>query len=453
MTKILDIRPVLDEVRQLLESSDYATAATLITALHPADAAEILDELEPEEVQAIFALLQPEQGAEVLAELDIDSQIELAQTFSAEQFSDIIAQMEPDDAADVLSELEPAQIEATLAAMNQADSDDMRQLLTHDEESAGGLMNSHVITLRDRLTAQGAIDLLRSLRPEEENVYYLFVVDAAERLVGVVSLRALVMAPAATPLVTIMDTNVLTARVDTDQEECARLLARYDLLALPIVDDERRIVGVVTADDIIDVIEEEATEDMYRLANLSEDEDVEDSLFRSSRRRLFWLFVNLPTAILAAWVVSRFDNTVQKVTMLVPFMPIVAGMGGNAGIQTLTLIVRSIALGEVAPGEGFRALSREMGIGAINGVAFGSAIALLGLLWKGNLMLGVVAGSAMLLNLVAAAVAGTLVPLTLKLFKIDPALASGVIVTTVTDVTGYTCLLGLATLLITQLVN
>ncbi|MBA3468821.1 MAG: magnesium transporter [Herpetosiphonaceae bacterium] len=452
MTKIFDIRPVLDDVRAALDQNDLDGATSLIAAIHPADAAAILDELEFQELQDIFARLAPEQGADVLIELDSDSQLELTQSLTQTQFSDLIAQMEPDDAADVLFDLEPAQIEATLAALDPEESDDVRQLLSHAEESAGGLMNSHVVTLRDRLTAQQAIDLLRQLRPEEENVYYLFVVDAAERLVGVISLRSLVMAPANAPLASIMDTNVLTATVETDQEECARLLSRYDLLVLPIVDDERRIVGVINADDIIDVIEEEATEDMYRLANLSEDEDVEDTLFRSSRRRLFWLFVNLPTAILAAWVVSRFDGTVSRVTALVSFMPIIAGMGGNAGIQTLTLIVRSMALGEVAAGQGLRALRREMAIGAINGIAFGSAIAVLGMIWKGNPMLGLVAGSAMLLNLISAAVAGTVVPLTLKFFHIDPALASGVIVTTVTDVTGYACLLGMATLLISYLV-
>ena len=452
MTKILDIRPALDDVRAALDAGSIDQATQLVASLHPADAAAILDELESDELYEVFARLNLEHGADVLIELDTDSQVELAETLTSDQLSDLLEQMEPDDAADVLVELEPAQIEATLAAMDPEDSDDVRQLMEHDEESAGGLMTSHVVTLRDRLSAQQAIDLLRGLQPEDESVYYLYVVDANDGLVGVVSLRSLVMAPAQTLLSEIMDRNVITASVETDQEECARLLARYDLLALPVVDAQRRIVGAVTADDIIDVIEEEATEDMYRLANLPQDEDVEDSLFRSSRRRLFWLFINLPTAILAAWVVSQFDGTVEKVTALVPFMPIIAGMGGNAGIQTLTLIVRSIALGEVATGQGFRALGREVGIGAINGVAFGSAIGLLGWLWQGKPMLGVVAGCAMLLNLVSAAIAGTVVPLTLKLFRVDPALASGVIVTTVTDVTGYSCLLGLATILIRYLI-
>ena len=452
MTKILDIRPVLDDVRTALDAGALDQAVHLIQTLHAADAAEILEELDSDELRDIFNRLQLADAADVLAELDTDSQVELAESLHAEHLSDLLEQMEPDDAADVLFELEPAQVAATLAAMDPEDSDDVRQLLEHDEDSAGGLMTSHIVTLRRRLTTQQAIDWLRQHRPDDDAIYYLFVVDAEDRLVGVVSLRALVMSPPDTPLSHVMDPNVVSATVETDQEECARLLARYDLLALPIVDDQRRIIGAVTADDIIDVIEEEATEDMYRLANLSEDENVEDSLFQSSRRRLFWLFVNLPTAILAAWVVSRFESTTARVTALVSFMPIVAGMGGNAGIQTLTLIVRSIALGEVAPGEGLRALGREMGIGAINGIAFGIAIAMLGLVWKGNAMLGVVAGAAMLLNLVAAAVAGTVVPLTLKLFKVDPALASGVIVTTITDVTGYTCLLGLASLLVTYLV-
>ncbi len=453
MTKVLDIRPLLDEVQSLLDNNDIDAVVELIASLHPADSAAVLYELEGDALYAVFSRFDPEYSAAVLAELDAENQVELANSLPPAQLSDIIAQMEPDDAADVLSELEPEQVEATLAALPDAESDDIQQLLAHEEDSAGGLMTSSVITLRDQMTAQQAIDMLRTLRPEEESIYYLFVVDAGERLVGVVSLRALVMAPAHQTVGTIMDPNVLTAHVDTDQEECARLLARYDLLALPVVDDERHIVGMVTADDIIDVIEEEATEDMYRLANLPQDEDVEDSLLRSSRRRLFWLLLNLPTAILAGWVVSRFDGTTAKVIALVPFMPIVAGMGGNAGIQTLTLIVRSLALGEVQRGDGLRALAREMGIGVINGLAFGAVIALLGFLWKGNLMLGVVVGTAMLANLIAAPLAGTLVPLTLKLLRVDPALASGVIVTTVTDVTGYTCLLGLATLLISYLVR
>lgn len=451
MTKVLDIRPMLDEILALLEAQNSDAAIALLTSLHPADSAAILYDLERDVRDDLFSRFDAENGAALLAEFDADDQAELAHAVSQEQLNDIIAQMEPDDAADVLNELEPAEVAATLAAMSPEDSEDMQELLEHDEDSAGGLMTSSIITLHDTLTAQEAIDTLRRLHPEEEAIYYLFVVDTAERLVGVVSLRALVMAPPTRSLSVIMDANVLTAHVETDQEECARLLARYDLLALPIVDDERRIVGMITADDIIDVIEEEATEDMYRLANLPENENVEDSLFRSSRRRLFWLMMNLPTAILAAWVVSQFDSTTQRVIALVPFMPIVAGMGGNAGIQTLTLIVRSLALGEIDTDEGLRALGRELAIGVINGLAFGSIIGLLGLLWKGNPVLGLVVGLAMLSNLIAAAIAGTVVPLTLRLLRIDPALASGVIVTTFTDVTGYTCLLGLATLLITYL--
>ncbi|GIV96781.1 MAG: magnesium transporter MgtE [Herpetosiphonaceae bacterium] len=449
MTKTINLRAIRAEVGEWLEAGEVSQAVQLIASLHPADGAEVLSEFQPELVQLILRHLDPEYGASLLAELDRQDQVTVVSLMEPEILSDILDEMAPDDAADLLGELEPEQVAAALETMEEAD--EVRELLSYDKESAGGLMSPHIVTLRDSLTSRQAIDFLRRVKPEEDTVYYLFVVDGNDRLVGVVSLRQLVIADPRTILSDIMKRDVIAATVDTDQEECARLLARYDLLALPIVDRENRIVGAVTADDIIDVIEEEATEDIYRLANLDVEENVEDSLFSSARRRLFWLLVNLPTAILAGWVVSRFQDTVDRLAILASFMPIVAGMGGNAGIQTLTLIVRSIALGEVEPGEGLRALSREMTIGAFNGLVVGGAIALLGVVWQSNPMLGLIAGAAMLLNLIAAAVAGTVVPLTLKLFRVDPALASGVIVTTVTDVTGYTCLLGLATLLLSAL--
>jgi magnesium transporter len=228
-------------------------------------------------------------------------------------------------------------------------------------------------------------------------------------------------------------------------------LARYDLNLLPTVDADGRLVGVITADDVIDVIQEEATEDIYRLAGLDVEEDLYRSIFTTSRRRLIYLAVNLPTALLAAFVVSIFEPTVEQLAVLAVFMPIIAGMGGNAGIQTLTLIVRSIALGEVALRDAWRTLRREVLVGLINGLVFGLLIGGIAWLWEGLPLLGVVAAVAMLLNMVAAAIAGTIVPLLLKRVGADPALASGVLVTTFTDVTGYFCFLGLATLFLAAL--
>lgn len=458
MPTMQELDRVLDQVRALLAQGRIdaaahviaalrpAEAADVVAALHPADGADVLEELDPQDRAEVVEELEPEIGADVLAEFDAEERADLARRLDVEALSELLDEMAPDDAADVLADIDQQRAAAALAEMDHAA--EVRELLTHDEESAGGLMIPHAITFRQDATVEQVIAFLRQHKPDEESSYYIFVTDAANRLIGVVSLRQLIIADPQTRLGAIMNPDVIAADVDTDQETCARLLARYDLLALPIVDAERRLVGVITADDLFDVAEEEATEDMYHLANLDADEDVTDSVWRSSRRRLTWLFINLPTALLAGWVVSRFEQTIQLIPALAAFLPIIGGQGGNAGIQTLTLIVRSLALGEISLRDSWRTLLREFAIGLVNGVIFGGCVALLALVWQGNPLIGVVAGCAMLLNLIAAAVAGTLVPLGLRLLRIDPALASGVIVTTITDVTGFFCLLGLTTLLI-----
>jgi magnesium transporter len=271
--------------------------------------------------------------------------------------------------------------------------------------------------------------------------------------VGVVSLRQLVTAELDTPISAIMNPDVISVAVDVDQEEAARILAHYSLPVLPTVDADGRLVGVITADDVIDVLQEEATEDIYRLAGLDSDETVGQSVLTTSRQRLTWLMVNLPTAVLASWVVSLFEGTLGRVAVLAVFMPIIAGMGGNAGIQTLTLIVRSIALGDISMRDSWHTLGRELLVGLVNGLCFGVVVGLIGLIWQGLPILGVVAGVAMMANMIAAAAAGTIVPLVLRRIGADPALASGVIVTTFTDVTGYFSFLGLATLLIAYFVQ
>lgn len=420
--------------------------AALLVALHPADGADVLEELEPAQQRDVFAELEPEDAADVLAYLEDDEQAEVVAELAAGDLADILDEMEPDDAAEFVAELPDAQASAALAEMD--DPDEIRALLQYQPYSAGRLMTPHVIALRAEATVGEAIALLRRIGPDEDVGYYLYVTDAAERLVGVVGLRRLLTADPGAPIGQVMDTGVISVSVDASQEEAAQTLTRYGLLALPTVDAQGRLVGAITADDALDVVQEEATEDLYRLANLDVSERVDESVATTSRRRLTWLLVNLPTAMLAGAIVSQFEGTVAKVAALAVFMPIIAGMGGNAGIQTLTLIVRSIALGELRGGEAWQALGHEALVGMINGLCFGVVIGLVGLVWKGMPVLGLVAGLAMLANMVAAALAGTLVPLTLRRFGADPALASGVIVTTFTDVTGYTCFLGLATLLI-----
>lgn len=458
MPPVQDLDLILDQVRALLAQGQVeeaaaaiaalrpAEAADVVAALHPADGADVLEELDPEDRAEVVEELDPQAGAEVLIELDDEELVDIARRLDVESLSDFLDEMAPDDAADVLGELDQHKAEATLAEMDQ--EDEVRELLEHDEDSAGGLMIPHVVAFRESMTVQQAIEFLRRNKPDEETSYYLFVTDGADRLIGVVGLRQLVVAEPQQRLGEIMNPDIIAADVDTDQEECARLLARYDLLALPIVDDDRKLVGVVTADDLFDVVEEEATEDIYHLANLDADEDVYDSVWRSSRRRLTWLFVNLPTAMFAGWVATQFEGTIQVLPVLAGFALIVNGQSGNAGIQTLTLIVRSLALGELSLRDGWRTLTRELTIGSLNGIIFGLCVGVLGSLWLGNPAIGLLVGGALLLNLLTAATVGTLVPLTLRFLKIDPALASGVIVTTFTDVMGSICLYGLATLAI-----
>ena len=439
----------VEEAADLVASLRRTDAADLLEELHPADSADVLEEFSPVERAKLVDDLDPLIGADVLIELDDPERADVARRLDAETLSNLLDEMAADDAADVLGDLDAPQVEAALRGMDDREQQaEVRELLTHDEDSAGGVMSPHVLTFQQSVTVGETLAFLRRTKPDEETTYYLFVTDAAERLIGTVSLRQLVIAAPDTPLGAIMNAKLITAHVDDDQETVARTLARYDLLALPIVDDDQRLVGVVTADDVIDVLEEEATEDIYHLANLDADEDVYDSVWRSSRRRLMWLGLNLPTALLAGWVVSRFDTTIAAIPAMAAFLPIIGGQGGNAGIQTLTLVVRSLSLGEIALRDSWRTIGHELLIGIVNGLIFGFGIGMISLFWLGSPILGVIVGGAMLLNLIAAALAGALVPLGLRLLNIDPALASGVIVTTVTDVIGFFCLLGLATLIL-----
>lgn len=292
-------------------------------------------------------------------------------------------------------------------------------------------------------TAQQAIEALRQMQPGDDSVYYLFVTDTDDRLVGVVSLRQLVTAAPSARLFEIMHQQVITLPDTATLEEQAHVLGESGMLALPVVDADGRLVGAMDTSDLIAAIEAEATEDMYRLAGVNKDEELERPLQRAALDRGFWLTINVITAFLVAWVVSNFENVIAQAAILAAFMPIVASQGGNAGTQTLTFIVRSLALGEVSFRNAWRTLRRELLIGISNGLSIGLLVGLAGWLWQGSVALGLIVGVAMLGNLLIAALAGVLVPLALKALRIDPALASSIFVTTVTDVCGFVFFLSL----------
>jgi magnesium transporter len=444
---------VLESVRRLMRMGATPNLVNLLQKQHPADLAQVFSELPEKERHAAFNTLVEKNGKlamEALSELGPEKGGELLALRSAEEIARLAQQIASDDAAALIDHLPDELSSVVLDLIRPKPGGGVSELLEYEEKTAGRLMNPNVFALPEELTASEAVSALQAAR-DVEMVFYLYIVDERRHLVGVLSLRRLLLVPPDTPLKRIMTSEVYSARVDTDQEEVARQVASYNLLAIPVVDTENKLVGVITVDDVIDVIKDEATEDVYRLAGVSADDGVLTPPGESLRRRLPWLGVNLATAFLAATVVGFFSNTISQVVALAALMPIVAGMGGNAGIQTLTVIVRGLALGELTWSNARSTLFKETLVGLGNGTALG-VLAMLGA-WalKGNLMLGVVLGLAMIINMFVAATAGTLIPLGLRALRIDPALASSVFITTLTDVFGFLSFLGLATLFLPYL--
>ena len=440
---------VLDSVRRLQRMGATANLVNLLQKQHPADLAQLFTELHDKDRHSAFTLLaerHPKLAMEGLSELGPEAGAQLLADRSAEEIVKLTQELPSDDAAAIIDYL-PEDLSAAVLELIQKRpaGGDVGDLLEYAEQTAGRIMNPKVFALSEDMTAGEAITTLQTSR-DVEVVFYLYVIDARRHLVGVVSLRRLLLVAPSTPLKRIMTTDLISVRVDTDQEEVARQVASYNILAIPVVDEENKLVGVITVDDVIDVIKDEATEDVYRLAGVAGDDRVFTSAIDSLRKRLPWLIVNLATAFLAAAVVSRFSATIGAVTLLAAFMPVVAGMGGNAATQTLTVIVRGIALGELTWSNSRKALFKEAAVGLGNGFACGIVGGLVVWLFTHDLMLGVILAMAMVINMFVAATAGTLIPLGLRAMKVDPALASSVFITTLTDVFGFFSFLGLASL-------
>ena len=445
---------VLDSVRRLLRIGATANLLNLLQKQHPADLAQIFSELPERDRQATFSLLADRNGRlamEAVSELGPEAGAALLATRSAEDIARLAQEIPTDDAAALIDHLPEELAAAVLELMRPKQSGEVENLLEYDEHTAGRIMNPHVFALSEDMTVGEAITALQTNR-DVEMVFYLYVVDERRHLVGVTSLRRLLLVSPETPLKRIMTTDLISARVDMDQEEVARQVASYNLLAIPAVDEENKLVGVITVDDVIDVIKEEATEDIYRLAGVAGDEKAFTPAGESIRKRLPWLGVNLVTAFVAASVVALFEGTIERITALAVFMPIVAGMGGNAATQTLTVIVRGIALGELTWSNSRKALLKEAAVGAANGVVLGLVAAVVAWTTRGSPVLGLVLCAAMIINMFVAATAGTLVPLGLRAVNVDPALASSVFITTLTDVFGFFSFLGLATVFMRYLV-
>lgn len=451
-TRRLDI--VLDSVRRLQRMGATGNLVNLLQKQYPADLAAVFSDLQDRERHSAFALLLERNSrlaAETLAELGPEVAAELLADKPADEIARLVQELPSDDAAAIIDNLPDDLSGAVVELLKPKPGGGVGDLLEYPEQTAGRIMNPNVFALAEDLTAGEAITMLQQSR-EVEMVFYLYIVDGRRHLVGVVSLRRLLLVPPATPLKRIMTTDLIAVRDDVDQEEVARQVASYNLLAVPVVDAENKLVGIITVDDVIDVIKDEATEDVFRLAGVSIEDGVLTPPSESLRRRLPWLGVNLFTAFAAAVVVSRFEGMIERVTALAVLMPIVAGMGGNAATQTLTVIVRGIALGELSFTNARKTLIKEGLVGLGNGIALGAVAGTVAWLWQGSPTLGLILGLAMVINMFVAATAGTLIPLGLRALKIDPALASSVFITTLTDVVGFLAFLGLAAAFLGRLV-
>src|SRR5689334_22240419 len=425
----------LDSVRRLIRLGATANLVNLLQKQHPADLAQVFAELGEKDRGTSFSLLVERNSRlamEALSELGPEGGAALLADRSAEDIGKLLQELPSDDAAAILDYLPEELSAAALEVMQKKPAGgDVGDLLEYPEQTAGRIMNPKVFALSEDMTASEAITALQGSR-DVEMVFYLYVIDGRRHLVGVVSLRRLLLVAPSTPLKRIMTADLITARADMDQEEVARQVAAYNLLAIPVVDEENKLVGIITVDDVIDVIKDEATEDIYRLAGVAGDERVFTVPRESLRLRFPWLAINLITAFIAAGVVALFQGTLDRWTVLAVFMSVPAGMGGNAATQTLTVIVRGMALGELTWSNSRKALGKEILVGIGNGLGTGLLAAAIVWIFRYDPMIGILLGAAMIVNLFVAAAAGTLIPLGLKALRIDPALASTVFITTFT---------------------
>ncbi|HWW62432.1 MAG TPA: magnesium transporter, partial [Thermoanaerobaculia bacterium] len=436
---------------KLLRHGAYPQLRKIIEKTLPADISPVLPLLLEEDRKRILSLLiESGKSARALLGLDQADIDEIIESLDDATLASICSSSAPDDAADLLDVLDDERRQRILELLGATQGAKLESLLEGEEETAGSLMNSEFLALDEDLTVAQAIEAIRQY-PRKESFFYVYCVDADQHLVGVLSLRSLILANPAAQLKDLMVQSVVRTQIDSSPEEVAQIVSKYDLLSVPVVDLQNRLVGVVTVDDVLDVIQEQAEEDLLHLAGVDISERVNTPAREAWRTRFPWLAVNLVTAFIAASVVRMFQGTIEKWAALAAFMPIVAGMGGNAGTQTLTVFVRGLALGEVDWASGLRVIGKELLVGLGNGLANGFLTFLIVGFWTHDWVLATILFCAMVVNLVIAGVAGGLVPLVLERFGFDPAVSSSIFVTTFTDVGGFLSFLGLATLAVSYL--
>lgn len=449
-TALKDEQSLMLNIIRCCKDSRKAEFQKLIDELQPYDIAKLFMELPVKHWNKFLLMMEPKQLAELVQEMDQPVQADIVRRLGVKTSSEVMNLMERDDLADFLNELSVDALEELLSAMKREDSQHIQSLMQYPPETAGGLMTNQYVWIRNYYTVQEAVDKLRSFANMAENLYYLYVLDEQKKLTGVVSYRDLLLADKHEKVNDIMYSRVISVPLDMDQEEVARTIERYDFLSVPVVDGENRLMGIITVDDIIDVVMQEADEDIGKLAATGKTIDFTTGPITSSMRRLPWLLLLLLLGLISGSIISTFETTLQKVVTLAFFMPMIAGMTGNTGTQSLAIVVRGLVSQEPKRAVIFRLISRELTVGIIIGGICGLLAFGLGFLWQG-VMLGLVVGSSLFVTLIIGTMAGTVIPLILYKLKVDPAIASGPLITTLNDIFSLFVYFGIASYFISHL--
>jgi len=440
---VMDARRVA-AIREAVAAENTARVTELLEPLHAADIADLLEQISKSERRALLHLWSGEIDGDILSELDESIREEVIEGLAPDVLADAVRELDTDDVVDILEDLEEPQQELILDALEDADRVAVEQAMSYPEYSAGRLMQREVVAAPEHWNVGQAIDFLRECETLPDQFYHVILVDPRMKPKGYVTLGRVLSSRRDKMLRDIQEESFRTIEAHEPEADVAYIFNQYHLISTPVVDESGRLVGVVTIDDAMNVLDEEHEEDMLRLAGVDDEASLSDTVWEATKGRAVWLFVNLLTAILASGVISAFAETINQMVALAVLMPIVASMGGNAGTQTMTVAVRALATRDLTAQNAMRVIRREAAVGALNGIAFGLLMAVVAGVWFGVPMLAVVMGIAMVFTLVAAAVGGILIPMGLQRFGIDPALASGPFVTTVTDVVGFFAFLGLA---------
>ena len=440
----------LMRIKEALEADD-AALKELLTEYHASEIAIILEGLPQESRDRIINILPSDLASDVLSEMDAESHPErILENLNPEKRSEIVEELDYDDATDIISQLPEEQQNEILLELDEEDASTIRTLLTYAEDTAGGIMNTQVLKLNGKSSKKEALDEVIRQSEEMEEFYTINVIDDDNVLLGIVSLKDIIKAKNSIKVAELIQVDFVYVLADTDQEEVAKLISQYNLTSIPVVDEEMHLLGRITFDDVIDVLEEENTEDILKISGVSEDEELAGNWREAVKSRLPWLVLNLGTAFLAASVIRYFHGTIAQLGIIAGYMTMIAGMGGNAATQALAVTVRRISLNDLTDNQAYRTVLKEFTVGLINGAVIGAIVLSFAYFYDLNPLLGLVVFLAMTGNLIIAGVAGSAIPLVLKRVGIDPAVASSIIITTFTDVFGFVLLLGMASRFIIQ---